>query len=61
MESGRHAEALADLDNAISTGPDHPDVYLNKAEALENLGRTEEAAAAYRLYEDMLGQDEDWD
>jgi tetratricopeptide (TPR) repeat protein len=61
MESGRDEEALSDLDNAISTGPDNPDVYLNKAEALEHLGRTEEAGAAYRLYEDVLGQEEEWD
>lgn len=61
MECGRDEEALPDLDNAISTGPDNPDVYLSKAEALEHLGRTEEATAAYRLYEDVLRQEPEWD
>ncbi|MEU7002443.1 tetratricopeptide repeat protein [Nonomuraea sp. NPDC046570] len=39
--------ALADLDRAIDLEP-HPDLHLNRATALRELGRTAEAAAAER-------------
>ncbi|GAA2794893.1 tetratricopeptide repeat protein [Crossiella cryophila] len=50
---GRHAEALAAIEIALSDGPDVPENYYNRAHALKELGRAEEAALAYRVYEDV--------
>lgn len=53
LRLGRPAEALAALDIAISDGPDHPETYYDRAEALAQLGRTEEAEQAHRVAEDL--------
>lgn len=50
---GRPAEALAAIEIALSDGPDVPENYYNRAHALKELGRTEEASLAYRVYEDV--------
>ncbi|WP_432993486.1 tetratricopeptide repeat protein [Dactylosporangium sp. CA-233914] len=53
LKLGRDEEALAVLDAAINDGPDTPDNYLNRATALERLGRAQEAAAARRIGEQL--------
>lgn len=45
----RHAEALAMFDAARARAPDLPSVDFNRGTALQELGRLDEAATAYRL------------
>ena len=47
-EAGRVADAVSDLDAAIALAPDLADLYGNRAVALSDLGREEEAAADLR-------------
>src|SRR5206468_629150 len=47
LELGRHADALADLNWSLGTGPSHAILHLGRGQALEGLGRFEEADAAY--------------
>jgi tetratricopeptide (TPR) repeat protein len=46
-EQGRHAEALEAAEAALQRNPKHVWAWFNKAEALEGMGRRNEAAAAY--------------
>ncbi|MEM6747726.1 MAG: sulfotransferase [Pseudomonadota bacterium] len=46
--AGRHEEAIAPYDRAVSLEPRHGSYHYNRAAALQFLGRMEEAAAAYR-------------
>ena len=46
MYAGRYSEALTQIDAALKTHPASIDGHLLKAAALNNLGRTSEAAAA---------------
>jgi tetratricopeptide (TPR) repeat protein len=55
LKLGRNQEALAAIDQAINDGPDNPDNYLNRATALERLGRAEEAATAKRIGRQLQG------
>jgi len=48
---GRLDESLAHLDRALRLRPGHPSARLNRASALEGLGRTAEAR---REYESLL-------
>lgn len=44
---GNHADALADADAALAADPTYVKASLRRAHALEALGKTEEAAAAF--------------
>jgi predicted O-linked N-acetylglucosamine transferase (SPINDLY family) len=46
-QSGRNAEALADLDAALSLKPGDADIALNRANVLKALGRYQEALAGF--------------
>jgi tetratricopeptide (TPR) repeat protein len=53
LKLGRPAEALMAIDLAIDAGPANADNYLNRARALQHLGRTEEARHAARIGQDL--------
>lgn len=50
LERGDANAALQALDVALSIHADYPDAHLHKAEALESLGRNDEAAEHWRIY-----------
>lgn len=50
---GRYEEALAAIDASISSGPDDPLKYANRAYVLERLGRAEEARLAAQVAEEI--------
>ena len=43
MRLGRHADAVAQIDEALSITPDNASYYLKKCRALESLGQTDAA------------------
>jgi protein O-GlcNAc transferase len=43
----RHADALTDFDSALRLSPDYAAAIIARGQALERLGRTQEALAAY--------------
>src|SRR5262245_19458931 len=54
-ESGRHEQALAEIDRAIALSPEYALAHYRRAELLEELGRRGEAIAAYRAAIDRDG------
>lgn len=50
LERGEAEAALQALDVALSIHADYPDAHLHKAEALEFLGRNDEASEHWRIY-----------
>jgi tetratricopeptide (TPR) repeat protein len=48
VDSGQLGQALAHLDRALELAPDEPEIRLNRANVLVELGRLGEAEAAYR-------------
>ncbi|GAA2640701.1 hypothetical protein GCM10010399_87880 [Dactylosporangium fulvum] len=55
LKLGRYQDALAAIDVAINDGPDDYDNYRNRAKALEQLGRVEEARQAAQIAEGLRG------
>ena len=50
LEKGDAESAVQALDVALDIHPDYPDAHLHKAEALDQLGRRDEAADHWRAY-----------
>lgn len=57
LACGRPEEALERLDRAADEGLETPEIYRDRALALEALGRHEEAAQARRMAEDLANRE----
>ena len=55
---GSLAAAIADADKAASVAPALLNLHYNKGQALEQMGRTKEAAAEYRILLQKSGPDD---
>lgn len=59
QQTGDHARAAETLERAIALQPDDPSFQLTVAGSYEKLGRTEDAAAAYRRYLEQIPESPD--
>jgi tetratricopeptide (TPR) repeat protein len=46
-DQGKHAEAVANFDQALALSPDHAEAFNNRGNALKNLRRFDDALASY--------------